>query len=76
LPKYEFELVEEYFLEGEHRYRLKVKGTNLIVNVAADTLEEAASKAAGILEQSGAAEFIKLNRVETGQEDRTSQAKS
>jgi len=62
LPKYEFELVEEYFLEGEHRYRLKVKGSNLIINVAANSLEEAASKAAGILEQTNAAAFINSNK--------------
>jgi hypothetical protein len=62
LPKYEFELIEEYFLEGEHRYRLKVKGSNLIINVAANSLEEAASKAAGILEQTNAAAFINSNK--------------
>ena len=62
MPKYEFELVEEYFLEGEHRYRLKVKGSNLIINVAANSLEEAASKAAGVLEQTNAAAFINANK--------------
>lgn len=62
MPKYEFELIEEYFLEGEHRYRLKVKGSNLIINVAANSLEEAASKAAGILEQTNAAAFINSNK--------------
>lgn len=54
MPRYEFEVVEEYFLNGEHRYRLRVKGTNVIVNVSADTLDEAASKAAGLLDKTKA----------------------
>ncbi len=51
MTKYEFEVVEEYFLNGEHRFRLKVRGTNLIVNVAAETLDEAASRAASLLDK-------------------------
>ncbi|MGC9071096.1 MAG: hypothetical protein ACP5HK_00130 [Acidilobus sp.] len=51
MPKYEFEVVEEYFLNGEHRFRLKVRGTNLVVNVAAASAEEAASKAASLLDK-------------------------
>ncbi len=50
MAKYEFELVEEYFLNGEHRFRLKLRGTNIIVNVSADSIEEAAAKASGILD--------------------------
>jgi len=40
MAKYEFEIIEEYFLNGEHRFRLKLKGTNIIVNVVAETPEE------------------------------------
>ena len=53
----EFELVEEYLLHGEKRYRLRVKGTKLLVNVSADTLEEAMEKAARLLEK------VKASRV-------------
>ncbi len=54
MARYEFEVIEEYFLNGEHRFRLKVRGTNLIVNVSAETLQEAASKAAGLLDRTKA----------------------
>jgi hypothetical protein len=59
MAKYEFEVVEEYFLNGEHRFRLKLKGTNIIVNVVAETPEEAASRAAGILDKVKAYKMLK-----------------
>ncbi len=59
MPKYEFEVVEEYFLNGERRFRLKVRGTNLIVNVTADNVDEAASKAAGLLDKTKAYKLLK-----------------
>ena len=47
----EFEVVETYVLDGQRRYRLRLKGTNIIVNVAADTIEEAGEKAVKLLEK-------------------------
>ncbi len=52
--KVEFELVEEYYYAGQHRFRLKVRGTSITVNVAADNLDEAVEKAFEILRSSGA----------------------
>lgn len=40
----ELELIEEYRINDEHRFKLKVKGTNIIFNVAADDLGEAVNK--------------------------------
>ncbi len=50
----EFELVEEYYYAGQRRFRLKVRGTSITVNVAADNLDEAVEKAFEILRSSGA----------------------
>ena len=41
----DFELVEEYMLEGEKRFRLRLRGTNIVFNVAASNLDEAIDKA-------------------------------
>ncbi len=49
MQKYEFEIVEEYFLNGEHRFRLKEKNSNIIINVSAENIDEAAKKASKIL---------------------------
>jgi len=48
----EFEVVETYLLEGRRRFRLRVKGTNIIVNVEAEDEEEAARRAMRVLEKS------------------------
>jgi len=48
----EFEIVEVYLLDGQKRFRLRVKGTNIIINVAAESPEEAGEKAATLLERS------------------------
>ncbi len=42
---YELEIVEEYELLGEKRYRLRIKGTSIYLNVAADNPEKAVEKA-------------------------------
>jgi len=42
---YELEIVEEYELLGEKRYRLRIKGTSIYLNVAADTPDQAIEKA-------------------------------
>ena len=41
----EFEVIEEYLLEGEHRFRIRVRGTKLVFNLHANTREEALNKA-------------------------------
>ncbi len=46
----ELEIVEKVILEGVTRYRVRVKGTNIFINVAADSAEEAYLKARKILE--------------------------
>ena len=56
----EFELVEEYILHGDRRFRLRVKGTNIIVNVTGESLDEALSKAARMLER------MKFERLASG----------
>ncbi len=43
------ELIEEYIVNGEHRFKLRIKGTNFVINVAADSLDEAVRKAAPII---------------------------
>jgi len=47
----DFELIEEYELLGEKRYRLRVKDTNIIINVAASSPEEAVRKAIQVAER-------------------------
>ncbi|MCE4603250.1 MAG: hypothetical protein F7C08_00215 [Desulfurococcales archaeon] len=49
--EYEFEVVEKYVLQGERRFRVRVKGTRIVVNIAADSVEEAVEKARAILER-------------------------
>lgn len=49
------ELVEEYVINGEHRFKLRMKGTNLVFNVSGDSLEDAVRKAVSIIKS------LKLN---------------
>lgn len=49
----EFELIEEYYYAGQHRFKLRVKGTFITINVAANSLDEATEKAFEILRSSG-----------------------
>jgi len=58
------EVVEHYTLLGEHRWRIRVKGTRITLNVAADSAEEALEKARDMLERVGLAELLK--RLERG----------
>ena len=53
------EVIEEYELLGEKRYRLRIKGTNVIINVHADSSEEAVKKAVRILQEMGLLEEVK-----------------
>ena len=41
----ELELIETYELVGEKRYRFRIKGTKIVVNVAAENESEAVEKA-------------------------------
>ena len=47
----EFELLEEFIINNEHRFRIKIRGTNIILNVSADSLEEAVKKALEIIKK-------------------------
>lgn len=49
----ELDLVEEYVYAGERRYRFKVRGTNMMVNVRADSVEEGIERAVEILKKIG-----------------------
>ncbi len=51
----ELEIIEVTYMESrtpgsEKRYRVKVKGTNIILNIRADTADEALDKARRILD--------------------------
>jgi hypothetical protein len=52
--KVEFELAKEYYYAGQHRFELRIKGTPISINVAADNIDEAIEKAFKILHNSGA----------------------
>lgn len=43
------EIIEEYIIEGQRRYRVKLKGTNIVVNVEAQSDEEALQKVAELM---------------------------
>lgn len=45
LNEIELELVEEYELLGEKRYRFRIKGTSIYLNVTAKDVEDARQKA-------------------------------
>lgn len=49
----ELELVEEYVYGGERRYRFKVKGTNMMINVRADSVDEGIERAIEVLKKIG-----------------------
>ncbi len=49
----ELEVLEQYSAAGEKRFRVLVKGTNIILNVRADSEEEALSRARELAEQIG-----------------------
>jgi len=59
MPELEFEVVEEYSLLGEPRYRVKVKGTNVVINVKAHSKEEAIAKARRIAETVSLKKLVK-----------------
>lgn len=49
----ELDLVEECLYGTEKRYRFKVKGTNIVINVRADSVDEGIEKAIEVLKKIG-----------------------
>ncbi len=49
----DLEIIERYEQLGETRFRVRVRGTILVVNVAASSEDEAKSKAIELLERMG-----------------------
>ena len=49
----ELELVEEYVYGGKRRFRFKLKGTNFIVNVSAESMEDGVRRAIEVLKKLG-----------------------
>ncbi|AEM38837.1 hypothetical protein Pyrfu_0968 [Pyrolobus fumarii 1A] len=41
----DFEVIEEYELMGEKRFRVRLKGTNIVFNVAANDAKDAVERA-------------------------------
>ncbi len=62
----ELEVVERYTLLGEERWRIRVKGTRITVNVAASSAEEAISKALEILSRTGVRDLLEGGRGRSG----------
>ncbi|NPA05140.1 MAG: hypothetical protein GXO09_03480 [Crenarchaeota archaeon] len=62
----DLEIVEEYELLGEKRYRLRVKGTNIVINVAASTPEEAVKKALQVAERVQLDTFLEKLKKQQG----------
>lgn len=57
LENIELEVVEQYELLGEKRYRLRIKGTSIYLNVAASDEKEALEKANKMVRE------LKLDRL-------------
>jgi len=51
ISRNELKVVEVYELFNEKRYRIRVEGTNIVINVSATNEEEAVRKALSILAQ-------------------------
>lgn len=65
VSKNDLKVIEIYELFGEMRYRVCVKGTNIVVNVGAVSEDEALDKVIDILAQAGLDEesLNKLRRI-------------
>ncbi len=55
----ELVIEDHYILESDSRYKVRVKGTNIIVNVSASSRDEALEKAKKLLEKSRLADVLK-----------------
>ncbi|MEM1641309.1 MAG: hypothetical protein QXJ16_00090 [Desulfurococcaceae archaeon] len=51
ISRNELKVIEVYELFNEKRYRIRVEGTNIVINVSATSEEEALRKALSILAQ-------------------------
>lgn len=49
----DLEVIDEYEVMGEKRFRVRVRGSNLVLNVSASTANEALTKARKLLERLG-----------------------
>ncbi len=54
----ELEVLEEYSVAGEKRFRILVRGTNIILNVKAGNEEEALTRARELAEKMGLPEVL------------------
>ena len=45
MTREDFEVIEEYELMGEKRFRVRLRGTNIVFNVSASNRDEAIAKA-------------------------------
>jgi len=55
----DFEVIEEYYQHGVRRFRIRVRGSNVVINVAADSLEEALEKARRMAERIGVSRVLR-----------------
>ncbi len=53
IPLRDLVIVEKYVFLNEKRYRIRVKGTNIVFNVKADNDEEALEKTANLIRTTG-----------------------
>ncbi len=56
----ELELIEEYELLGEKRFRFRVKGTTIVLNVSAGSREEAERKALELARELGIESILSM----------------
>ena len=59
----EFEILEEYELFGEKRFRVRIKGTKIVLNVSAENNEEAIRKAKELVKKIRLSEVIDQYRI-------------
>jgi len=59
----EFEILEEYELLGERRFRVRIKGTKIVLNVSAENNEEAIRKAKELVKKIRLDEVIDQYRI-------------
>jgi len=59
----ELEILEEYELLGEKRFRVKIKGTKIVLNVSAENNEEAIKKAKELIKKIRLDEVIDQYRI-------------
>lgn len=55
----DFRVVEEYVQHGRRRFRILYKKTNIVFNVAAESVEEALDKARRMAERVGVSRSLK-----------------